>query len=173
MKGLKPDWFLSSFEAISAETLDNYRIRGLLLDIDNTLAPYHLPSPSEAVMNKLSELREKGFLLCIISNGREERVRSYAAQIGCEAVSRAGKPFGKGISLASELLGLSKKEMAVVGDQLFTDIWAGRLNHCFCILIKPISLVYDEKITKWKRPFERLLIRLWKIEAEDRHESIL
>ncbi len=164
--GAKPDLYFSRIEEVPIGRITALGVRGLLLDIDNTLAPFDEPRPPEKVLEWLTACREAGLSLLILSNGREERVRDYAGLLGVPYVALAAKPFTRGIRLARKTLRLTSRELMTVGDQIFTDVWAGKNGGTRTLLVEPVSLARDEKITRWKRPFERMLIRLWKIAPE-------
>ena len=45
--------------------------------------------------------------------------------LGVGYISHAGKPFSRGFRKAANRLGLSMREIAVIGDQIFTDVFGG------------------------------------------------
>ena len=53
---------------------------------------------------------------------------------------------------------VSKENMLMIGDQLFTDIWGGNRFGIKTILVKPISSNEGIHI-KMKRPFERYVLK--------------
>jgi predicted HAD superfamily phosphohydrolase YqeG len=55
------------------------------------------------------------------------------------------------------MLDMPRKEIAVVGDQLFTDVLSGKLCGLYTILTEPIESK-DFPITKIFRFFERLML---------------
>ena len=55
-------------------------------------------------------------------------------------------------------MGVTPKETALVGDQLFTDVWGGNLLNMTTVLVKPISEVEDGFV-KFKRQFERRILK--------------
>lgn len=158
----KPDEYLSSVHDLNFIELWNRGIRGVLLDIDNTLVTYDTPEPTIPARRIVLYLKNYGFKVALISNGRNEaRVDRFAEMMEIPAIKHAGKPFGDGVRRSVQLLGIPGPQLAIVGDQLFTDIWAGRREGLYRILTKPISFVRDEKITRPKRPPERLLLKAW------------
>ncbi len=139
-KVLKPDILVSSIYAITPEGLKNRKIYGLILDIDNTLVATHIKDPDEKLINHLKTLRDGGIRAIIVSNARKERVEQFARPLNIEYVYKALKPLGRGFKLALKKLSLSKENVAIVGDQLFTDVLGGNLQGIHTILIKPIDL---------------------------------
>jgi len=69
----------------------------------------------------------------------------------------AHKPNKKGFKKAKELLNLQEENIAVVGDQIFTDVLGGNKSKMFTILVKPLD-ERDILITRVKRPFEKAVI---------------
>ena len=70
----------------------------------------------------------------------------------------AKKPFKKGFLKAKEYLQLEEEKIAVVGDQIFTDIIGANRCKMFAILVKPIDK-RDHLLTRIKRPVENVIIK--------------
>jgi HAD superfamily phosphatase (TIGR01668 family) len=139
MNMLVPDVICESVFAIDFGQLTNRGIRGLLIDIDNTLVPWGEPQMEEAFVAWVKRAKEEGFALCLVSNAIKNRAQSFAALLEIPAVGRALKPLGRAFRRGMQELGLSPKEVAVVGDQLFTDVLGGNRLGIYTILINPLS----------------------------------
>ena len=155
---LLPDIFAETVYDIDLDALKNEGIRGFVFDIDNTLVTYADPVATPKVIDWLDKLRNMGFKLCIVSNNDKERVRIFSESVNLEHYGRALKPLKKYLKRACRDMGLAPTETALVGDQLFTDIWGGNLMKMKTILVKPISEVVDGFV-KFKRRFERRILR--------------
>lgn len=164
----RPKEYVKSIFDIDYDELWNKGIRGLLFDIDNTLAPYDDPLPNKPTEELVKQLREVGFSVWIISNGKKERVLSFAKRLSVPAIWKARKPFPTGIGRIRQKMKLEPKQIAMIGDQLFTDIWAGNLGKIYSILVKPISEERDEWVTKIKRQPERHLIAHFNLNLKGR-----
>lgn len=164
----RPKEYVKSIFDIDYDELWNKGIRGLLFDIDNTLAPYDDPLPNRPTEELVKQLREVGFSVWIISNGKKERVLSFAERLSVPAIWKARKPFPTGIGRIRRKMKLKSKQIAIIGDQLFTDIWAGNLGKIYSILVKPISEERDEWVTKIKREPERHLIAHFNLNLKGR-----
>ena len=70
-------------------------------------------------------LHDAGLKVLVFSNNREARVGKFCRALGVDFISRAGKPFSAGFRRAAERLGLPLEQIAVVGDQIFTDVFGG------------------------------------------------
>lgn len=157
-KMLHPTIFVDSVFDIDLEDLKKRGIKAFIFDIDNTLAPYALSVPDEKTAAWLNELGEKGFKVFFASNNTEERVRRFAHSVNLPYKARAMKPLSRFIREACRYMEVSLRETALVGDQLFTDIWGGNWLKMYTVLVKPIS---DEegKFVKFKRIFERRILK--------------
>jgi HAD superfamily phosphatase (TIGR01668 family) len=132
-------------------------VEGLLLDLDNTLKDHGAREVPPDVAAWSEGLLAEGFRLCLLSNGRPGRVGSFARGLGVPFVARAFKPSPAGCRAGLRVLGLRPARAAVVGDQLFADVLAGRLAGLFTILVPPTS-PEEPWFTRLKRPLERRVL---------------
>lgn len=172
-----PDLMLGAYHELTPERLREMGIRALLVDIDNTLAPYEQPEPDDRIRAWLSDLRQAGISVALVSNNHAPRVERFNRSLGLLAFSESGKPRRKVPERAMELLGVSRDETAVLGDQLLTDAFAGKHIGLRAIIVPPIhdlpTLFFRFK--RWcERPFIRKYAKLhgysawmsfWKIQA--------
>lgn len=147
-----PHYYFEKIEDITPEILEKLGIRGLVLDIDNTLTYDFCPDVSESVLAWLSEVKKAGIKAVIVSNNSEQRAKPFAEKCSLPFVARAKKPSSRSLSAVSKTLGTSIKETAVIGDQLFTDIAFGRSNGMTALMVKPLG---GEKLIQVK--LKRLL----------------
>lgn len=154
---LYPDIYVENVKTINIELLKQYEIKGLILDIDNTLIDY-----DKNILNGTEEwcnnLKKQGIKMCILSNtNKVHKVKKVADILKLEYEYFAHKPSKKGFNKAIKLLKLQPKNIGVVGDQIFTDVWGGNRCNMKTILTKPIDN-RDILITRFKRPFEKIVI---------------
>ncbi len=155
---LVPDYYFDDYKAIRPEFLYDIGIRGVVLDVDNTLEPYEHPQPGEEVIVWLSELSRLGIRASIVSNNNGERINLFNESLGLPAYFKAGKPFKKNVLLAMGDMGTDKDSTLLIGDQIFTDVWAARNAGIRAILVKPIKDKTDI-FTKFKRFLEKPIIK--------------
>ena len=55
---------------------------------------------------------------------------------------------------------MKNSELAIIGDQIFTDVYGGNRLNIYTILVEQMS-PKDPILTIWKRPFERLVVKLY------------
>ncbi len=149
-KVLVPKLKLDSIYDIKPELLQKKNIKLLLMDLDNTISPYSGSEPSEALKRWKEELISAGVGLFIVSNTRTDRAKRFAGLWGVPYVDHAKKPFSDTVENVIKKMGAKREETALVGDQIFTDVWAGNRAGILSIVVKPIEL---------GNPFRR--IRYW------------
>ena len=119
--------------------------------------------------NWLEELRKQGIKFCILSNSNKvDKVKGVAEQLGIPFIYFAKKPLRSGFRKAQIILDLPEENIAMVGDQIMTDIIGANRCHMLSILVKPI----EEKeylITKIKRPFEKRIIKKYQKMRENKN----
>jgi HAD superfamily phosphatase (TIGR01668 family) len=124
---------------ITPQLLEKMNIKGLLLDLDNTLTTHDNHIPAKGVPEWLADMKAAGIKLIIVSNNSQERVSPFAAMLGLNFVSKSRKPLSKGFNEAQKRLDIPFKELAVVGDQIFTDILGANLKKLKSIYVDPIE----------------------------------
>lgn len=127
MSIFKPTVLLDSIFDIDADFIKRHHLKALLLDVDNTLAIYQTREPVPGVMKWIETMRALGVDLHILSNAKPKRLTAFANQVHLPYFYMSLKPLPFKISKAVKKLGVEKQNVALVGDQLFTDILGGNL----------------------------------------------
>lgn len=141
---------------ISPAFLKKHGIKGLILDVDNTLTTHDNPVPAEGIREWLDTMRAAGIKLIIVSNNHPERVRPFADPLGLDFVSDSGKPLRRGYKAAMKKMGLKASETAAVGDQLFTDVWGANISGVTMLYVEPMELEPKSKrFIRFKRVLEK------------------
>ena len=153
-----PEVFVDTVFDIDLQDLSQNGVKAFIFDIDNTLATYAMPLPDEKTAERIKMLKDKGFGVFFASNNDEERVKTFAESVDVPYKAKALKPLGKYLKKACKLMGVSPGETALVGDQLFTDIWGGNWLRMYTILVNPISEVEDSFV-RFKRRFEKMILK--------------
>lgn len=152
-----PDAYYNSIFEINIKKLKENGIKGCVIDLDNTLVPWNVKSATNEIVDWLDELKRENIETIIFSNNDEERVSFFCDPINASYVAKARKPLRRSFKLAKETMGLKKEEMAVIGDQLLTDVLGGNRAGFYTILVKPIVKT-DAPITKFNRKIERFIL---------------
>ena len=137
---------------LKAEDLLRHGIRAVLVDLDNTLIAWNNPDGTPEVRAWLDEMTIADISVVVVSNNKHSRVERAVARFGVDFVSRAMKPFTRGIDIAIERYGFDKDEVIMVGDQLMTDIRAAHRAGIQSVLVKPLvtSDAWNTKINRWR-----------------------
>lgn len=160
LEGFFPNMVVDSVEDIPYGRLMEKHIRGIMFDIDNTLAPYDVAEPPDEMIRLMTRLKSMGFQVCLLSNGSKKRVLRFNEKLGLTVVFRANKPLTGAVRSAMRKMGTDRDNTVIVGDQIFTDIWCGNRLRMLTILVKPIC-DRDEWITRVKRKWEKKVLEVY------------
>jgi len=163
----KPDFTFGSYIEVTPEFLAEQGIKALLIDIDNTLAPYEQAEPDEKLFGWFSSLEKSGIKAALISNNKAERVELFNKELKLPAYPDAHKPSKKTLLIALDDLGAKIEHTAVMGDQLFTDAYGGKHIGMRAIIVPPIK---DKKTLffRFKRALEKpIMNRYYKEKAKN------
>ncbi|MGI6038509.1 MAG: YqeG family HAD IIIA-type phosphatase [Limnochordia bacterium] len=125
---------------IDLGALQDKGIEGLILDLDNTLVAWDKREIAPEIRHWVEKAKAMGFKLCIASNSLAKRVVLLADSLGLPYVAPAIKPRRTPFRKALEILGTDVANTAVIGDQMFTDVFGGNRLGLYTILTRPISL---------------------------------
>lgn len=170
MKKLYPNIYLKKVEDITIEILIKNKIKLLILDVDNTLIDYYKNLLDE-VINWVKEMKGQGIKLYILSNTNDkEKVKMVAEKLDIPYKYFAMKPLKIGFKYIEKQMKLKPENIAIVGDQLFTDILGGNRCNMFTILVDPIDNKKDYWYTAWKRPIENKIKKKYKTKEEKKKD---
>lgn len=153
-----PNDYLKSVTQISHEYLSKNHIKALILDVDNTLIDYD-KNLSIEIINWVKELKKNAIKMMILSNSnKKEKVKQVAEKLGLDYIYFGMKPLKKGFKKAKQKLNIENENIAVVGDQIFTDVIGANRMGMYSILVEPLE-EKDILITLLKRPIENFIKR--------------
>ena len=161
----KPTYVFNDITGITVRFLKKMHIRGIILDIDNTLTTHNNPIPQKSSIDWLTRVKKAGIKLIIVSNNKPPRVEPFARLLDLDYVANGRKPLTYGINEAVKRLGENKCDIAAIGDQIFTDIMGANLagvRSCFVYPLEPeTSLPFRIKRTLEKPllPSRKQIIR--------------
>lgn len=154
MAVFRPDFIFSQTTKITPQFLKEQGIENLLLDVDNTLTTHNNPEPGPGIDEWLDTMRANGIKMVIISNNNKKRVEPFAARLGLPFCSMSCKPLPNGYIKGMKMLGGNRKNTAMVGDQIFTDVMGANLSGMKCFMVLAI-LHEDGAGFKFKRMLEK------------------
>ena len=143
-----------SIYEVEPKFYQKHGIKVLFIDLDNTLDSYRSKLPSEQAKDLVTKLLAVGVQPVIISNNTSTRVSTYANALGIEYVNGAGKPFAFKIKREIARRGLSPDEVMLVGDQIITDVSAGK-NAGIRVLLTEKLVKEDQFTTHFNRILDR------------------
>lgn len=153
-----PDVYQKSIYTINYSKLLNNGIKCLLFDLDNTCIPYTDKKPTKQLKNLFDKLQDFGFKVIIFSNSGKERLEPFKKYLNVDCSPNSRKPFkGKFLKILNTY-NYSLSEVAIIGDQLVTDIYGGNKVGITTILVNPLSDI-DMPFTKIHRLIERKKIK--------------
>ena len=136
---LQPRLFVQTIYDIDLKRLVDRGMKGLILDLDNTLVGWNQPDASSELLTWLEQVRTHSLQTCIVSNNMSDRVERFSRSIGVMAIAKAAKPRRRAFQHAMWKMGTHHRDTAVVGDQIFTDILGGNRLQLYTILVKPLA----------------------------------
>lgn len=152
-----PDYYFKNITKINIELLKKDKIKGLILDVDNTLIDYE-HNLIDGLLEWYKEVKNNDIKVCILSNSnKKEKVRKIAGKLEVPYIFFGTKPLKRGFKKATNILQLKNEEIVVIGDQIFTDVLGANRCRMKSILVEPIS-EKDIIITVIKRPIEKYII---------------
>jgi len=165
-----PDLVVDKVQNIDLDILSKKNIKGLILDIDNTLVPQHVKEADDNAIKWIEKVKSAGFKTCIVSNASKKRVIKFNEKLKLYAIHRASKPGSKAFKKALRLMDIEPGEAAMVGDQIFTDVYGGNRLNMFTILVKPIHH-REGLFIRLKRFPEKLVLMLYNKRNRERNQE--
>jgi HAD superfamily phosphatase (TIGR01668 family) len=165
-----PDLIVGSINEIPLGEMEAAGVSGFMFDLDNTLVEHYGDVATPEVVAWLDAARERGFKFAMVTNAVPERAMPMAEQLDMPCVHTARKPLRRGLRSGLRLLELPPDEVAMVGDQLFTDVWAGRRLGTYTIWVH-VEEPEEPFTTAFKRPLERLLTAVVDVAPNAKRET--
>ena len=153
---LYPKKYINRITEIDLTFLNENNIKGLILDVDNTLIDI-VRNVLEGLEEWANKMIDSGIILYIVSNSnKKDKVKKIADQLNIPFIYFATKPLKRGLRKAAKDMNLSYNNIAVVGDQIFTDVLGANRLKMYSILVEPIC-EKDFLITRMNRKFESIV----------------
>lgn len=142
---------------ITPAFLQKNGIKALVLDVDNTLTAPNSHELYPKVRCWLAEMRAAGVPMMIASNNTPSRVKPFAKNTGLPYISFCCKPSPYWLLAARRKWKLPARSIALVGDQIFTDLLGGHLFGAPVLLVRPHAPETGATVT-WRRHLEAPII---------------
>ncbi|WNQ13406.1 YqeG family HAD IIIA-type phosphatase [Paenibacillus aurantius] len=162
LNNLIPSQQVNSIYDILLPELWKNGVKGIITDLDNTLVGAKVPLATPELIEWLKHVQQLGFKVVIVSNNRHARVSKFADPLGIPFIFSAKKPSNAAFRRALTMMNLPAEAVAVIGDQMLTDVLGGNRMGLHTILVQPISLLDEGFFTKVNRRLEKIALTFMK-----------
>lgn len=153
-----PKLYCNKVTDISIDYFNKNNIKAILLDVDNTLLDFDL-NIVEGLKEWYEKVKKSNIKCMILSNSNKTvKIEKVANLLEVDYIKLATKPLKRGFKLAQKKLNIEPESIAVIGDQIFTDVIGANRSKMHSILVKPLA-EKDLFLTKFKRPLENMVIK--------------
>ena len=151
-----PDVYQKSIYYINYDKLYKKGIRCILFDLDNTITPSHVNTPTKRLKKLFDELKDKGFKIIIVSNAPKHRIEPFKSYLNVDACAFSLKPSANKYQKIMNKFNYKHTEVAAVGDQLLTDVSGANKLDLTSVLVNPLT-EHDYSITIFNRMIEKFI----------------
>lgn len=152
---LQPDLMLhDSILKLTPQLLTQHGLKGLVLDVDETLVPIRDSNVSPELTDWLLAVKPYVAISLVSNNISRHRIRRIAKSLDLPYVLAARKPSRRKLRQAVVAMDLPFEQVAMVGDRLFTDVLAGNRLGMFTILVEPMVSPTAAATGSWLRTLE-------------------
>lgn len=168
MSRFNPKAYQKDIFSINYNKLKKIGIKLLLFDFDNTIIEKGNCLVNDKTVELFKKLK-KDFKVYVVSNSIQgNKVKQICNKLEIDYISNSAKPLKIGFKKLP-FKDIKEEEIAMIGDQLITDIYgANRMNY-YPILIDPINS-NEWLLTKINRQFEKLILKRIKLERGKYYE---
>ncbi len=150
----KPTMYMQSIYHTDFKRIYEMGYRVLFIDLDNTLVPHDVESPTDECIQLVKELNNVGFEIIILSNNNKKRVSKFTIPLNLEYIYSARKPLTFKYKKLITEKGFKPSEILCIGDQIMTDVYGANKLGLSVMLVEPLAnkdIVY----TKLNRLLEK------------------
>lgn len=158
LRSFVPDMRVAAIHDIDLIDLYHRGIRGLIIDLDNTLVSAHTAEAPPHIRAWIERVHAAGMRVLVLSNNDRMRVARFAEPLHIPFVYKARKPMGSAFRRAVSFLKMPRSAVAVIGDQMMTDVWGAKRCGLYAIQVDPIAKNEDAFFTRVvNRSLERVI----------------
>jgi|688.fasta_scaffold01786_28 HAD superfamily phosphatase (TIGR01668 family) len=163
MLNLQPDYLVKgSILKLSIQTLLSDGIRGLILDLDNTIMKPKAALFEADILEWLAEAKRAGLKMIIVTNNKNEKYLSSfdkaLAELDLPMIIKAKKPRRTKLNEALKILDLPAEQVCVIGDRVLTDVWGGNRIKCKTAFVRPLLGKEEILLFRFLRKIEKLFL---------------
>ena len=125
---------------LTPDFLRSRNITLLLMDLDNTLAPYSTDEATPALKAWIASMKAAGIEPFLFSNNKGDRPSIFARQLNVDYVKLAHKPKQAALRQVLTQKSTPIERVSIIGDQIYTDVLCGSIAGAYTVVVRPISL---------------------------------
>ena len=133
----RPRYIFRKISDITPEVFLSTGAKAAAVDLDNTLAYDASFTPFRDARRWVRDMQAAGIPVIMFTNTYNFRARIMGKKFGLDYVSPGRKPAPRGFEKCAEILGVNITELAMIGDQLFTDVRGANNVGAISILVRP------------------------------------
>ncbi len=136
---LIPMYHYDRIENITVEDINSWGVKAVALDIDNTIC---YDATKRFIGNSrqwVEKLKNSGLPIVIVSNAGKRRAMKIAKLLDLPCIPMANKPKKAPFFKAAEILGVEVRDIAFVGDQIFSDVKGANEVGAVSVYVEPPS----------------------------------
>ena len=152
-----PDIYTKSIYTVNYKLLKNNKVKCLIFDLNNTIAPLTLKEPNKKLIELFEKLKDMNFKMYIVSNSSKKRVEPFKDKLGVDSSYLSMKPSLKKYKKIFNINIFKDNQIAVIGDELIADIWPANRMNFISIFVNPMGKK-EYVSTKIGRYFESKII---------------
>ena len=111
----------------------------MLFDLDNTCVPFRDTEPNKKLIDLFETLKDMEFKVIIFSNATRKRLTPFKNGLNVDCSASSKKPSTKKMLKVINMFNYDLSDVAIIGDQLYTDILCGNRVGIKTILVNPMS----------------------------------
>ncbi len=169
VKIFKPMMYKKNIFDINYDLLKEKKIEILIFDLDNTILKVGDEIPSNETIELFKKLN-KNFKIIIASNNIKKKVSKIAGYLDCDYLYSLMKPTKRIKKFLDKKYHLKNDKVAIIGDQLVTDIFVGNRLKFFTILVDKLG-DKDFKVTFFNRWLEKKLMKKMNFKKGEYYEG--
>lgn len=143
---------------LNSQIIEKYQLKGLILDVDDTLVPWNGIDISPELEAWLQTIRAQATIWLVSNNLNRTRISRIGEKLNLPYIFGAAKPSRKKLKQALDAMNLKPQQVAMVGDRYMTDVLAGNRLGMFTILVEPMVNPLDQPHSFQLRNLEILLL---------------
>ncbi len=156
-----PKSYFKNILEIDMNFIEKNNIKAILLDIDNTMIDTD-NNILDGLEDWVEEAKKHGIKICILSNtNKKKKAEKMSKKLEVPYIYFAKKPFKFGFNRAKKIVQENSENIAVIGDQILTDVLGANRSHMYSILVEPLA-EKDIFVTRFNRLIERQILKKYK-----------